>query len=95
MVVGMRNRAKPMTPPAPTSTARTATPEPKKRTKYDELVDVLADGLFEVIMTAPPPAAIRTARRRPLDNRSSASRSSNASDPEPRAGVALPSTYSE
>lgn len=47
----MRNRANPTNAPPPASEASTSTaePEPMKRTKYDELVDVLADGLFEMI----------------------------------------------
>jgi hypothetical protein len=51
----MRKRAKPTAASAPTSSApiATAKPEPKERTKYDDRVDVLADGLFEVIMTEP------------------------------------------
>lgn len=52
----MRNRAKPETAPAPTSTAPRAPPEPepKKPTKYDELVGILADGLLEVLMAEGP-----------------------------------------
>jgi len=64
----MRKRAKPSPLPAPTPAppaAAVAPPEPKKQTKYDELVDVLADGLFEVMMTEPPTAALRAPRRTP------------------------------
>lgn len=50
----MRNRAKPSPPETPTATPTPAEPEPTKLTKYDELVDVLAEGLFEV-MTEPAP----------------------------------------
>lgn len=48
----MRNRAKPsphppaLAPPAPAPDP----PEPQKRTKYDELVDVLADGLLALLV---------------------------------------------
>jgi hypothetical protein len=61
-----------MIAPAPASAATTATPEPepepepepKKRTKYDELVEVLVDGLFEVMMTEPHPLPVRKTQRR-------------------------------
>lgn len=52
----MRNRAKPSPSVTPTTAPAPAEPEPelepKKRTKYDELVDVLADGLFDMIFAS-------------------------------------------
>src|SRR5690606_25774165 len=61
---GMRKRAK--TEGAP----NTATPTPATeaaaptKTKYEELVEVLVDGLFEIMMTEPPHCPDRTKRRR-------------------------------
>ena len=76
----MRNRrAVPNAFPDPAPAAPPAS-EPPERTRYDDLVDVLADGLFEVLMTEPPPAEMRA---------------SDASGPEPRPGAGSPSTYSE
>ena len=65
----MRNRAKPS--PSETSTANPAPAEfeLKKRTKYDELVEVLVDGLFEIMMTESPHAPDRTKARRGRERR--------------------------
>lgn len=61
----MRNRATPAPPPAASAASPpdTEPSEPTRQTKYDELVDVLADGLFDVMMTAPPRADVRRKRR--------------------------------
>jgi hypothetical protein len=38
---------------------------PPKRSKYDDLVDVLADGLFEMVLNGDVPMPVAKMRRRP------------------------------
>jgi hypothetical protein len=65
----MRNRAtaaSTSTPPPESALFSKPTPD-RKRTKHDELVDVLADGLFEVMVD--PGAAASAPRKRRRSNR--------------------------
>jgi hypothetical protein len=71
--IGMRNRAR--TAGAPSTATRTPAPTPvpeataPTKTKYDELVEVLVDGLFEIMMTESPRDPDRTKARRARERR--------------------------
>jgi hypothetical protein len=60
----MRNRANassiPFVPPQPSPIPPYV---PPKRSKYDDLVDVLADGLFEMVLDGDVPMPLRKRRR--------------------------------
>jgi hypothetical protein len=63
-VVGMRNRATPRVYPTDPQPSPIPPYVPPKRTKYDDLVDVLADGLFEMVLNDDAPVPIPRKRRR-------------------------------
>ena len=64
MVGGMRNRADTADAPSTSTPTPAGEPAARTKTKYDELVEVLIDGLFEILMTEPSRAPDRTKGRR-------------------------------
>lgn len=62
----MRNRATPRAYPTDPQPSPIPSYVPPKRTKYDDLVDVLADGLLEMVLNGdlPMPTAKRKRRAR-------------------------------
>lgn len=55
----MRNRATPRAYPTDPQPSPIPPYVPPKRTKYDDLVDVLADGLFEMVLDGDVPKSKR------------------------------------
>lgn len=49
----MRKRSRTAGAPSAATPTPVAEPTPPTKTKYDELVEVLVDGLFEIMMTEP------------------------------------------
>ena len=60
----MRNRANASPIPTPPEPSPIPPYVPPKRTKYDDLVDVLADGLFEMVLNGDAPMPTAKRRRR-------------------------------
>ncbi|MBK6696072.1 MAG: hypothetical protein IPG50_28255 [Myxococcales bacterium] len=60
----MRNRANASPIPTPPEPSPIPPYVPPKRSKYDDLVDVLADGLFEMVLNDDAPVPIPRKRRR-------------------------------
>ncbi len=72
----MRNRANASpiaTPPEPSPIPPYV---PPKRSKYDDLVDVLADGLFEMVLNGDVPMPTAKAKRKPRARRGDVAASS-------------------
>ncbi len=61
----MRNRATPRAYPSDPQPSPIPPYVPPKRTKYDDLVDVLADGLFEMVLDGDVPMPLRKKRCSP------------------------------
>lgn len=59
----MRNRANASPIPTPPEPSPTPPYVPPKRSKYDDLVDVLADGLLEMVLNGDAPMPLRERRR--------------------------------